>query len=383
VIASNGAHSPAGAWVGAAAPVRVLIVAGAPDWESRFAARALEEAGALVAIAQPLGRGLAPARAPAGLPDRAGALEAWDVVIALPGAAAGAAQLRALREFVQAGGGVLAAGHAAVAQALGIARVDALREAGEAGGLAWSVPLEIAELPAASIAVPMSPLSGLPASVIPAAAAGDAVVLALGAVGRGRAAVLGLRETWRWRMEAGRIEEHRAFWRDLTDWLAGGLRDAVTVRVDPAAGAPGRMVTVTLAALEGDAPAALSLHRPDGTTESLPAVLLPHARASRSSFFAGAAGEYTVTGGSTTDGGAEGAAFAAEPSSAAPHAWARLALLAHASGGDVVPAAALGVRIDALDARAGGPPRAWAGLFAAIVALALAEWITRRVRGLR
>lgn len=379
-IALGGVHAPAGAWVDSVAPVRVLIAAGAPDWESRFAARALEEAGALVTIAQPLGRGLAPAAAPSGLPDVAAALEPWDVVIVLPGAAAGPAQLRALAEFVEAGGGVLAVAHPGAAQAVGIARVESAPDAG-AGAVRWNAPLEISALPAVSIAVPVSPLAGLAPSAIPVATIGDATVLALGPAGRGRAAVLGLPQTWRWRMEAGRIEEHRAFWRDLTDWLAGGARDPVRIRIDPAAGAPGRMVAVTSMASAGRrAPAVLSLRGPDGRTASLSTAATPHTRTARTAFFAGAPGVYVV---SAADAGAGTAAFAAGPSSAAPLAWARVALTAHGSGGDAVAAGDFERRLAAVDTRPRGPRRALGALlFAAAVALALTEWSARRVRGL-
>lgn len=73
------------------------------------------------------------------------------------------------------------------------------------------------------------------------------VMLAWHRYGRGRVAVLPVRDTWRWRMHADVPPEdrtHELFWRRLLRWLAREVPERVTISTQPASAAPGQSVQV-------------------------------------------------------------------------------------------------------------------------------------------
>jgi hypothetical protein len=386
-----GAAQAVGAWVEDAAPPRVLLVSGAPGWESRFAGRALEEAGAEVAVSQSLGPGV---RLGVERPGTLAALRAYDAVVLLPGAPLDAAWLRLLERYVaEAGGGVLVAGAEAALPALALAGGSGAGAArGEA--IAWSLPAELAPLPAAPVESAAEGLEGVRPGALAVATDPDAgPLLALRALGRGRAAALGVRETWRWRLEAGRVEEHRDFWRALVDWVAGGASDPRAVRLAATLGPVGLPVEVRVYGAGPETAPALRLTRPDGSAERLAALPDPEEPGAwRAAFLPAAPGVHALSlGGEEEPRAAFRAAGAADPGRerGAGHAgdrWARLALLAERSGGGALPPDSVGGRVERLLAERGGgggpslDPRA--ALLALVVLAALLEWTLRRTRGL-
>jgi hypothetical protein len=438
-----------GAWVRAAHPPRVLIVSGPPTAESRFIARALEESGGEVMVAISLGRGLvvggggavgtstgAADSSPA-FPGTAAELAEHDVVILLPGAELSASQLRALEDFVaDRGGGVLDAGGGRGLPGIGLG--EGWLEAGEVRGdeIEWSLIAELASLPRTPVRGMAQRVMGLgPGTVTIARGEATAgrdmgeVLLAMRGVGRGRAAAMGLRESWRWRIEAGRVAEHREFWGSIVAWLAGGLRDSLLLSLlatEVAALAP---VEVRVYGADPDSAPELRLTRPDGQVEplalasaadepgALRATLLPdrvglytfafvgepirtalHVAAASSASARVADPGLSVASTRQLGGGlgrADHEAFgdyhgtgleAGAAWSVAGEGWAKLAFLATRSGGAAVPADSLEgwVQRWRADHLSGGSYRSWlpVALFVAICLAALAEWTVRRLRGL-
>jgi hypothetical protein len=450
-----------GAWVRDAPPPRVLVLAGPPSWESRFVTCALEEAGAVVTLRQPLGRGLAVATAghagpgsrarpddgaPPTSPD---ALAAFDAAVVLPGVRWTAAALGALERYVaEKGGGAVAVGDARAAAALGVVaptagapNSPAARRAGPGGAaiaatsdtiggnagsggprdlaadeIAWTLPAELVPLPAVpgvrSAAAPLPPL--LPGAVAGAGADGRDL-LALRVHGRGRAAALGILESWRWRMEGGRIEEHRAFWRALVDWLAAGARDPLSLELEATQGEVGVPVTVRVVGAHpdttaADTPLTLALTRPDGRGEKLALAPAPDGSGALvAAFLPDIAGVYLLAlgdaaplaglraeapSGALTSAAPAGASAAGAPAAHAPpagapettlpDAWARLALLAAESGGAAVPADSVPALVARYLDDVASPEGAWPPLpllFGLIALVAGAEWTIRRLTG--
>lgn len=403
VAGADETSATTGAWVRAAGPPRVLLVSGPPSTEGRFIARALEEDGARVTAAIALGRGV-----------RVGGyatqdLAAYDVVILLPGAELSEAQRGAVREFaLERGGGVLDAGSGAVLPALGVGAgwtaggeargaeapgAGARRDEARGDEIAWFLPAELASLPASPVRGAARRVLGYrPGGGYALAAADEAgPLLVLGGAGRGRVAALGLQESWRWRLEAGQVEGHREFWTALVEWLAGGLRDSVLVRLSATLVAPRAPVEVRVYTADDAAPPALLVTGPGGRTEPLMLAPAPdEPGALRATILPDSAGLYTI--GVATEptrrafrAVAEGAAEGAADGVADAAAWARFALLAERSGGVALPAAELEPWVARWQAehRSRGWWRARVGplLFALIVGTALAEWLLRRLRG--
>lgn len=372
-VRAGGEETATGAWVAPESAPRVLVVAGPPGWESKFVARALEESGARVDLVQPLGRGLEVGGDVRAVPPDAVALAEFDAVLLLRGAAPSAAARRALDEYVsRLGGGVLRVGGEGAAGAAEIA------VAGER--IVWALPAELAPLPPVTV---RSAAHSLPAASAPdvgaAALPGGVPLLVLGAVGRGRAARLGLAETWRWRMEAGKSDEHREFWRGMVDWLAGGARGGPTAAVEDPLGPVGGRAEVRVFAY-GEATPLVSLRRPGGEAEPLPLRADPDAPGLlRASFVPAEAGVHALLVGDSVATAMRASADPLSPSDA----WARLALLAYRSGGETAGAGALDAVVGRRTAREGGdgpsiPPT---GLLALVVLVAGAEWAVRRLTG--
>jgi hypothetical protein len=249
---------------------RVLLAAGPPSAGSRdLLVRALEEAGAAVELRQPLGHGLTAGAVRVSLPVDAAQLAGFDVVIVLHGAVLDETRRAALQHYVmQYGGGVLIATRDPLLQRLGLAegaQPDA-RSVG-ASSVIWSLPPELTPLPAGDEVSAAEPLVAAAAAFTAAADAQGSALLVLRSAGHGRAAALGLRESWHWRVAGGRIDEHREFWRSLVDWLAPRppvphvdvpytiVETGLPVQVDVDAGTP---------------LPPLRLRRPDGAAEPLP-----------------------------------------------------------------------------------------------------------------
>lgn len=349
-------------------PTRVLIAAGPATWESRDVARALEEAGAEIELIQPLGRGLDVGDATASTDASASAIANRDVVFVMPGAELAETSIQALVEHTTRGGGVLVYPGSAAAAAFGI---TASGPGGAAGTeMQWSVPPELVALPTPRFDLQFTPITESPGAFV-AARAGDAPVLMLFGRGRGRVAAIGMAETWRWRIEDGRIDEHRSFWRALADWLATG-RDSLIIRTASRVVAPGEIVDVHAAAdIE-----TLWHMTPSDTT---PVLMRPAPSG-------GAAGRFLadypgVHGLTSAEQSAPNAGVFADVNSPAPDdAWARLVFIARRSGGLLVnpDSVEVSMRAAAMPAR-----RGWTlPLLVLALVLALTEWTGRRVRGM-
>jgi hypothetical protein len=379
-VAAGGDTARTGAWVDSAPPPRVQVRAGLPSWESKFAVRALEESGASVDLALALGRGLgvaggAPSPAPLDGPARP------DVVIALDGAGTGDAERAALAAFADGGGGVLVAGDQASA-ALGVAGPGAADGPARGDRIRWSAPAELAPLPAAALRADARALGApLPATTTVAAGGDGRPLLVLRPAGRGRIAGLGLRETWRWRMEAGRMAEHREFWRALVDWLDAAPSGPYGAAPAEAIVPIGEPAVVRVLGRADAAPPPLVVTRPGGARDTLPVSAAGEGDARVARFVPAAEGVHLLSLGD----GPPSAAVRAVRGAASADGWTALALAAWESGGAAVPASALDGEISRRVPRGGdGPPAdRRALLLAALLLLAAAEWTLRRVRGQR
>jgi hypothetical protein len=381
-VQAGEASARTGAWVDSAGAPRVLVRAGFPHWESKFLVRALEESGAVVETAYDLGRGQFVMAGGAGLsPER---LARADAVILLNGAPAGDGERRMLQDWAAArGGGVLLVGGQARGGAFGL--IEGVRaRAVDGPSLTWALPPELAPLPAdrvRSLAVVFG--AARPGAAM-AAMSGDGGVLAMRPLGRGRAASLGLTETWRWRMEAGRVREHREFWRALVDWLASAPRDPLTVRLPEPLGPAGARREVIVYAAGGATASAppLVVTRPNRRADTVSLVADP-ARPGvlRGAFLPADSGLYTFAFAGAASSAAYLATAAAGP---ADDAWARLSMLASQSGGRMLPADSLRPLIRRLTPEGASTvarlPLGWM-LFWALLLAAGAEWAIRRLRG--
>ncbi|HEV2149593.1 MAG TPA: hypothetical protein VGR37_19485, partial [Longimicrobiaceae bacterium] len=224
---------------------------------------------------------------------------------------------------------------------------------------------------------------GVLPGAVAAAGSPQGTLLALRAAGRGRVAALALTETWRWRMEAGAVEEHREFWRSLVDWLASAPRDSLVAGIAEPVGPVGVPVEVRVFAPgSGEPSPTLMLSGPGGRREALPVAADP-ARPGvlRTRFVPARAGLYTLA----FADGEPAAGFRAADSLPAADPWARLALLADHSGGAALSPsefdAELSRREAALPQRDRGTlPWRWI-LLALATTLAVAEWTVRRLAG--
>lgn len=378
----DSASALAGAWVDSAEAPRVLVRAGFPEWEAKFVTRALEESGARVDESLALGRGLAVGEGAGGAITPARLARA-DAVIVVDGAPLAAAEEAVLAEWVSRGGGVLLAGDRAGAAAFGVVRGGGRSATVDGATLRWTQPPELAPLPAERVASAAQPFGALVAGSALAASTPAGGVLAVRPLGRGRAAALALTETWRWRMEAGRIAEHREFWRSLVDWLSSARADSLTIDLPAGSGAAGARAEVRVydTRASGILPTpVLVVARPDRSLDTLrlardstsPGTL-------RGSFVPATPGLYAFS----LAGGRPSAGFRAAAAGGAPSdAWARLALLSRRSGGRMLPADSIGRTVAALTADVpGGVSRTTlaAVILGALVVVAGAEWAIRRL----
>ncbi|HET7232993.1 MAG TPA: hypothetical protein VFJ16_23490 [Longimicrobium sp.] len=378
----DSASSTAAAWVDSAGPPRVLVRAGFPGWESKFVTRALEESGARVETSTALGRGLAVQGGGGGI--SSARLAQVDAVIVLDGAPLDAGEAAALAEWAARGGGVLLQGDRAGTAGFGLVRPSSTEATVDGAAIRWSAPPELAPLPADRVGALARPFAAVGAATAVAAQAPSGPLLALRPVGAGRAAALAIGETWRWRMEAGRVAEHREFWRSLVDWLSSARPEPLAIRLADASGAVGtrRDVRVYDARGQADAPVPpLVITRPGGRADtvrlardqSAPGVL-------RGSFVPATPGLYALA----IAGQPPTASFRAAASSLADaDSWARLSLLAARSGGRILPADSLRPVLDRLAASHPAAPRGPSAtlIFALLLIAAAAEWAIRRLTG--
>jgi hypothetical protein len=248
-------------WAEAYRPLHVLVMSGPPSQESRMVVRALEEAGERVETWIHLGRDRWIGRGGGPLPTDPEAYAPYDAVFVLPGlelppgAAAGL-----LRAAAEGGMGLVLAATTGGSSALA-GRVLHGREPGDRNGsrrvrgeeLRWVLPPEVPPLPSSPVEVT------LPGSLDPAAFVG---------VGRGRAAFVALTDTWRWRMEAGEVDGHRAFWQGMANWASAGLVGDPVVELLAGDLLPGELVRVRVTGhpdFDG-----LRMRGPDGTERPLP-----------------------------------------------------------------------------------------------------------------
>jgi hypothetical protein len=247
--------------------------------------------------------------------------------------------------------------------------------------LAWTLPPELAPLPADRVRSGAVLFGGVRPGASLAASSPGGGVLGLRPLGRGRAASLGLTETWRWRMEAGRIAEHREFWRALVDWLASAPRDPLAISVpEPVAPAGTRREVIVYAT--GVVPPPLVVTRPGRRADTL-ALAADPARPGvlRTAFVPADTGLYTLAFAGRP---ASAAVRAAASTGAADDGWARLAVLVGESGGRMIPVDSLREVIRGVTAEgARGTSRLplAAILFAALLLFAGVEWAVRRLRG--
>lgn len=387
----DSAVSTAGAWVDSADPPRVLLRAGFPDWEAKFVTRALEESGARVETSMALGRGLAVREGEGGAISPA-RLAQVDAVIVLDGAPLEGAEAAALAEWAQRGGGVLLQGDRAGSAGFGLVRPSDAAATVDGAAIRWSAPAEMAPLPADRVAAAARPFAAVGAAAAVAAQAPAGPLLAIRPLGRGRAAALGIGETWRWRMEAGRIAEHREFWRSLVDWLSSARPEPLAIRVASATGPIGTRRDVRVFDARGQAGAPvppLVVTRPGGGVDTVRLARDPRAPGVlRGSFVPAAPGMYAlaIAGQPPTAGFravASSPASSAAASSADADAWARLSLMAARSGGGILPVDSLRAALDRIASSHPAAPRGPSAtlIFALLLIAAGAEWAIRRLTG--
>jgi hypothetical protein len=248
--------------------------------------------------------------------------------------------------------------------------------------LAWTLPPELAPLPADRVRSAAVLFGGVRPGAWLAASSPGGGVLGLRPLGRGRAASLALTETWRWRMEAGRISEHREFWRALVDWLASAPRDPLTISVPEPVGPAGVQREVVVYAMADDTPPPLIVIRPGRRADTL-ALSADPARPGvlRTAFVPADTGLYTLAFAGRTP---TAALRATASTGAADDGWARLAVLVGASGGRMLHADSLRPVIQGLTpegARDTSRLPLAVILFAALLLAAASEWAIRRLRG--
>jgi len=397
-VRTAGESRAAGMWALPERAPRVLIAAGPPGPESRFVARALEETGVQLDLRQPLGHGLTAGAAPESLPADPMVLAEYDVVIVLHGAHLDAGRRAALERYVsEHGGGVLIGVRDPLLERLGLAAgAQPDPRSISADDMRWSLPPELVRLPSVTGSSAAEPLTAAPGALAAATAGDGAALLVMRGVGHGRAAALGLRETWRWRVAGAAGDEHREFWRSVVDWLAPPATDLRidTPRPVSAAGLP---VIVDVEAR--GTPPLLRLRRPDGTLETLAPAPGGGPHHARLAFLPTDTGVHTLIaehgaaeaavrvaprGGTDQSTGGSPARVPRRSSPApAPHSGetgALLALVADASGGRALPAAELQSAVrNRLAAR---PTLPWRlPLLLLLLGIATADWAIRRLRG--
>jgi uncharacterized membrane protein len=378
-----------------------------------------------------------------GYPQTLEALSAYDAIVLanVDGAMLTGAQLEATRAFVsRRGGGLLVLGSASFARHgfLGTPVEDALplQLSGRDGGVppptsgaganrvaltsdgAAHPIMQIAEdidasrkrwegiPPLAAVAQVGGPRPGATVLAVAGSAGGSArALVAVQRYGLGRAMVFTGEASWRWRMHLPSSDRtYQTFWRQAVRWLALPAGDPIQLTL-PAASTPGDTIPLRVmvrnASFEplGDAVVDVRVSAPDGRMEQLRAGAARGASDGvfETTFRPGDPGVYRVTAeahrGSTALGSATasmlvgGADFEMTDPRLNTQLLQRIAI---ASGGRMVATADIATLADSLRARLPAAALAasrdlWntAWSFLAIVALLSAEWVLRRLWGLR
>lgn len=107
----------------------------------------------------------------------------------------------------------------------------------------------------------------------------DVPVLSFQHYGRGMSAVLGVQDTWLWRMDTSMPvddQTHQTFWRQMVRWLADDVPSPFEIVATPARVAPGEpiqlraQVNTPLYADVNDASVTATLTDPNGQTQTVP-----------------------------------------------------------------------------------------------------------------
>lgn len=371
-VHAGGASASAHAWVRPAQPVRVLLLTGTPQWESRYLARALEAAGAEVSVHQELGRDQIVSTAAAARPRNLADLRAWDVVALVDPPADTPDGL--LLEWARSGGGLLLVGTGSSGDETAAWGPAAPAREVSASTMSWGGPVEIVPLPGADLGTRAAPLSATYRGMEVAATTDGAarngapeVVAAVDWIGRGRIFTSAF-ETWPWAMEAGLTTEHAAYWESVVEWLAGGLTRDFTVR-----GPVGTAGVAWTGRVEGAYPQRLPVVRPerDEGDDGIDFVRLsPVGATARVRFLPLSVGVHGL-------GAMSGVPVL--PASA-PTTWTSAALTIGGEGGTVRAR-------DAGASANGGTPlrdpatRLWL-IYLLLTGIAVAGWASRRVAGL-
>lgn len=345
-------------------PVRVLLLTGAAEWESRYLVRALEAGGAAVSVHQELGRDQIVASDGTSRPSTLGELSAWDVVAV--GGAIDAATEALLSQWVsERGGGLLLVSGAAASAELAQWAATSPPVSRPAAELVWAGPVEIVPLPSSDLSPRMVtlPAGGSPVAWSRTPGGSDVVHARADWVGRGRIFSSGF-ESWPWVMEVGQIEGHRRYWESVVEWLASGLTEDAVL-----SGQPGLANVAWEGRLEGwgtgTGAETFSARRP-GTNLNL--IHVP-GHAPRIRAVASRTGVYPITVGERDFG-----MIAVD--AAAQTSWASAALEIGSRGGTVIAASSMTT------------PAPWNRTlgrwlaFLALATLATAAWVARRLAGL-
>jgi len=374
-VSAAGESTAIHVWARPEKAVRVLVLTGPPSWESRYLIRALEARGAAVSVRQELGRARAVATSGIETPTRLSELEAFDVV-AVVGSADLSEELmdRWMREQ---GGGLLLVRPVGWSGPLSRWSSFASTLSPNPGTLEWSGPPEIVPLPAAELAIDVRTLT-VPRSGVPVVWSEtspdqpDEFYAAAGWIGRGRIFTSGL-STWQWAMEAGLGAEHAEYWESVVEWLAGGLRDDLSI-----SGSAGQPHVAWTGRLTGAVPASFELLRatePGSTPAPEPESLQPMQSPNGGRyvrFVPLALGDHALDSAGRT--GVAVTVAEDRPS------WVSAVLAIGSAGGEIrsVPAGSDGPSGSPLGRSSRGP---WIA-FLLLGGLALAGWATRRLEGL-
>ncbi len=200
VRAEQGRFS-ARATAGAGQPRRAVLVLGSADWESKFVAAALGEAGWTVRSRIPLAPGVA-VRDDALLPIDT---SRYDAVVALDSSAADL--LPAIVRFVAQGGGLVAGG-----SALALAPLAALAPARAGDRMPGRILL--ADDSVTPRDLPLRPFASLRADAVTLGRERAGPSLVARRAGLGRVLGVGYDDSWRWRMLGGEsgLAAHRRWW---------------------------------------------------------------------------------------------------------------------------------------------------------------------------
>jgi hypothetical protein len=365
------------AWVRPESPVRVLVLTGTPDWESRYLVRALEAAGMSVTVHQDLGRAQTVATVDGLIPRAVSDLSDVDVVAVVGATSSVPAEI--LTSWVaERGGGLLLVGAGAGAGGFPAWSPGRTAQTIVASSIRWGGPAEIVPLPRTDLqplgaatgrGIPVASTGLTEAGSLPTAPGEQAAIYAAADwLGRGRIYTTGF-ESWGWAMEAGLGDQHRQYWESVVEWLAGGLAADLTLSARP-----GRVAVAWEGRLEGDVPSGVRVSGPGATgTDSLPILTDPGSEA-RVRFVP------TEVGGYEVDAGARSSLGVPVVPSTVPISWAQAALEIGGAGGRVTseaeffptdPAAPLGRSRGML----------WL-LFISLAGLAVTGWAHRRIHGL-